>query len=1730
MGDEEGPPPAPASDGAPLRAPVVKRRRLELNGLKFDSPGAAFDFGVDLTAGRPSRRTASLSSGRSSPASTPSIRTPVASGLSSASAAASTSASASTSALPASASSSAVSAHEPLVPLVSSPRNPLPTSDFLDVTPKQRRRRSSPSKQRPSGGANGTPRASGSRSTGDASSSSGGGEPPSSAPRGGEWGSLQRRLDEVHNQHDMMVRELFHLTKFVTYVGYDPETAKQDRSHVFEHFRAENGLDLESKLATGPSSRATRRVVSRRMHDLALNGGQENAKGKQKAEDPIQSASGKASRDSSKTSSPRSLTAKPAKVAKQRRISVLPLQGKHRSQREASSDVELLRYYHERTQQQQRSLPTEPPDLAAMAYKQIPSPFSHDSLRDFFASFRYLDLDPARECLTPDEADLWEAQQTESYRRIDSARREGFLADEPASASARRPLPEPVGSKDGRSSLMSQIAKRQHRMRNEHRQRRVLARKVSRMVQAYWQSKEGTGERERKAEERHLRALAKWTVRQVNKQWKLAVNVVRAKKAKQAKMERERAGREQLSKILEQSTRYLGQREEDLKRGHFGAMDDEDDDASSSRDDSEGDEDGGETESDVYSVVDDGEDEDSGDEDSGDEAHEHVNGRASSARSSTFPSQTPEDTRHLASLLDINGDAHGQDFSRTPSHDDEPAFPLLDTSASSREGSTPPTSIGGGPTVRPQISSGANPRIVDLSRQSPSASDYSFCSGPVDASNADGTIVEASDAGDGDSSGDSVVDDDHDDSRSAEDATLERQMRQEDESEDGEDAGLMEDADLPIEELMKRYGYGQGAGDGGDGGGGGDVSDASDGEEGQLDSLGGSDDDDAKADVLSSHSARSPSAAVGEASLRPPFLLRGTLRPYQQTGFEWLASLYANKANGILADEMGLGKTIQTITLLAHLACDRGNWGPHLVIAPTSVMLNWEVEFKKFLPGFKILSYFGTQKERKEKRVGWNTEHSFNVCITSYQLVIADQHIFRRKPWVYMILDEAHHIKNFRSQRWQTLLGFNSERRLLLTGTPLQNNLMDLWSLMYFLMPNGLTDVAGAGAFANMKDFQEWFSNPLDRAVESGGGAAVDEETRAMVAKLHTILRPFLLRRLKSEVEKELPQKYEHVIRCRLSKRQRFLYNDFMSRAKTRESLASGSYMSIINCLMQLRKVCNHPDLFEVRPISTAFAMQRSVVADFEPQELLIRKRLLAREDEARVDLLTGPVSFGVTHREEGHSLLTTRMTRRLDASDKLPYAKSPMPPKPPLDLWTVEGYRKTLNARRYASDVEKWKHRVWVNRQRTRQHPTYGSTLLARLRCLASDPLRPDEGSLRTRLCHLDRCDAVRRLVTPLEEREAALADVIDRFACVPPKAMALDVPQHALGQSSPEMERLRHEYKLDASLHRAATKLQIAFPDASLLQYDCGKLQELERLMRRLKEGSHRILIFTQMTRVLDILEAFLNLHGYRYLRLDGATKVDRRQALTEKFNRDTRIDAFILSTRSGGLGINLTGADTVLFYDLDWNSAIEAQCMDRAHRIGQTRDVHIYRFVSEATIEENMLKKADQKRLLDSMVIQKGEFTMEHLKRGDWRDMLDDGGKTLAGVTVGAGDDLPAPPGGDEDAIAAVEDEEDRVAAKAAREEMVALDDTAMTDFAREDQSGGGEREGERGDDEHEHSRAGGGEDADADADAEEDAIEDADADEEVAEDEEGAVDDYMLRVVETDWEWFTSGFKV
>lgn len=754
----------------------------------------------------------------------------------------------------------------------------------------------------------------------------------------------------------------------------------------------------------------------------------------------------------------------------------------------------------------------------------------------------------------------------------------------------------------------------------------------------------------------------------------------------------------------------------------------------------------------------------------------------------------------------------------------------------------------------------------------------------------------------------------------------------------------------------------------------------------------------------------SPQPSVPKTEI--PFLLRGTLREYQHYGLDWLADLYANNTNGILADEMGLGKTIQTIALLAHLACHHEVWGPHLVIVPTSVMLNWEMEFKKWCPGFKILTYYGNQEERKRKRHGWTNDDVWNVCITSYQIVLQDQQVFKRRRWHYMILDEAHNIKNFKSQRWQTLLGFNTHSRLLLTGTPLQNNLTELWSLLFFLMP----PENGEGGFADLKEFHDWFHKPESQILESGR-EQMDDEARAIISKLHKVLRPYLLRRLKADVEKQMPAKYEHVEFCRLSKRQRELYDGFLSRTETRETLSGGNYLSIINCLMQLRKVCNHPDLFVDRPIMTSFRMQRSVPAEYETSEQLVRRKLLSVKPMSVVSL-----SFlnMIPTKYEGLSNANTDKIVQLSSHRILLDLRDAQKARAQsaytsLDPASVKSNLVYLESAARWGRFEELQHCVYLNALRRQQRPIYGKRLVELLTLDTDKRPHKQRPKVPQKIMNWFEEDSflLRNAIPTRLQRAASMEMTVTKFACVTPAVVTRDLDRFLLGEDGVR-DFEDWNLKLAAPVkyapympkesphdpwHESRMRLSIQFPDKRLLQYGCGKLQALDKLLRKLQAGGHRALIFTQMTKVLNILEQFLNIHGHKYLRLDGATKVEQRQILTDRFNHDPRILCFILSTRSGGLGINLTGADTVIFYDQDWNPAMDKQCQDRCHRIGQTRDVHIYRLVSEHTIEANILRKASQKQMLDDVVIQEGEFTTDYFKKLSVRDVVSSSGEVLA-----------------------------------------------------------------------------------------------------------------------------------
>lgn len=465
----------------------------------------------------------------------------------------------------------------------------------------------------------------------------------------------------------------------------------------------------------------------------------------------------------------------------------------------------------------------------------------------------------------------------------------------------------------------------------------------------------------------------------------------------------------------------------------------------------------------------------------------------------------------------------------------------------------------------------------------------------------------------------------------------------------------------------------------------------------------------------------------------PAFIKGGEMRDYQVMGLNWLVSLHENGISGILADEMGLGKTLQTIAFLGYLRHICGIKGPHLITVPKSTLDNWNREFTMWTPEVNVLILQGAKDERHQLINDRLIDEKFDVCITSYEMILREKAHLKKFAWEYIIIDEAHRIKNEESSLAQIIRLFNSRNRLLITGTPLQNNLHELWALLNFLLPD---------VFGDSEAFDQWFS-----------GQNEDQDT--VVQQLHRVLRPFLLRRVKSDVEKSLLPKKEINLYIGMSEMQVKWYKKILEKDIDAVNGAAGKKESktrLLNIVMQLRKCCNHPYLFE---------------------------------------------------------------------------GAEPGPP--------------------YTTD-------------------------------------------------------------------------------------------EH--------------------------------------LVYNAGKMIMLDKILTRMKMQGSRVLIFSQMSRVLDILEDYCVFREHKYCRIDGSTAHEDRIAAIDDYNKPgSEKFIFLLTTRAGGLGINLTTADIVILYDSDWNPQADLQAMDRAHRIGQTKQVVVFRFVTEHAVEEKVLERAAQKLRLDQLVIQQG-----------------------------------------------------------------------------------------------------------------------------------------------------------
>jgi len=749
--------------------------------------------------------------------------------------------------------------------------------------------------------------------------------------------------------------------------------------------------------------------------------------------------------------------------------------------------------------------------------------------------------------------------------------------------------------------------------------------------------------------------------------------------------------------------------------------------------------------------------------------------------------------------------------------------------------------------------------------------------------------------------------------------------------------------------------------------------------------------------------------SLGDVDVAQPNMLAAQLKEYQLKGLNWLVNLYEQGINGILADEMGLGKTVQSISVMAYLAEKHNIWGPFLVIAPSSTLHNWQQEITRFVPGIKCLPYWGNAKDRKVLRKFWDRKHitytqdsPFHVLITSYQLVVQDTQYFQKIRWQYMILDEAQAIKSSQSSRWKSLLGFHCRNRLLLTGTPIQNNMQELWALLHFIMPS---------LFDSHDEFSDWFSKDIESHAQSNTKLNEDQ-----LKRLHMILKPFMLRRIKKHVQKELGDKVEEDVYCDLTYRQRAYYGNLRNRISIMDLIEKATVgdeqdtASLMNLVMQFRKVCNHPDLFEraetTSPVSLAhyaecvsFMREGPFVhLDYSTRNLIEYDlpRLLC-SPEARLDV-AGPgnekAGFRNWYLAEMLNIWTPEHVQRSCAhNEAFSWLRFTNTSAAEVCTASHKGlFERAVSLSQSVSRLARLKA-VYDGEKEPSYTPTHAlfNVVERNDRRLLADI--SSEGHMQN-LLNISRNTFDDQGLGTIEPcaRPGASAPPIE-IACSSQDArmekentffnVAL---RKALYSFSEKDEVALLETKIDPAFYPVKSLLppplsqrarynNIKVPSMRRFVTDSGKLAKLDHLLRELKEGGHRVLLYFQMTRMIDLMEEYLTYRNYKYLRLDGSTKLEDRRDTVHDFQTRPDIFIFLLSTRAGGLGINLTAADTVIFYDSDWNPTIDSQAMDRAHRLGQTKQVTVYRMITRGTIEERIRKRALQKEEVQRVVISGG-----------------------------------------------------------------------------------------------------------------------------------------------------------
>ncbi|KAJ5578280.1 SNF2-related protein [Penicillium hispanicum] len=595
--------------------------------------------------------------------------------------------------------------------------------------------------------------------------------------------------------------------------------------------------------------------------------------------------------------------------------------------------------------------------------------------------------------------------------------------------------------------------------------------------------------------------------------------------------------------------------------------------------------------------------------------------------------------------------------------------------------------------------------------------------------------------------------------------------------------------------------------------------------------------------------------ALGEQELvatqQPGLVTGGKMRTYQLEGLEWLKSLWMNGLCGILADEMGLGKTVQAISMIAFMK-ENNISGPFLIAGPLSTTSNWVNEFKRWTPGINTVLYHGNKNQRaaiRNQRMKLRDQEKmdFPVVCTSYEICMNDRKFLAGYKWRYIIVDEGHRLKNMNCRLIKELLTYNSANRLLITGTPLQNNIKELWSLLHFLLPD---------VFNDLDNFESWFD--FSSVLDNGDQAEkVERRKRNLVTTMHSILKPFLLRRVKTDVENSLPKKREYILYAPLTSEQKELYREILN-GTGRQYLESQ-------------------------------ALQRLVAKSGILQSQSLKRRRESLEADS-------PNKSARSSRSDTPASMTSSGRRR-----------------------RIRSYKEPTD-----SEIEAQLRRIDQGED------------------LEEDISQPSESELE---------DAEMARNIKLAKKE------------IGQKKLQNPILQARLACNSPH--NFYWPWQIDAD------------PDETLVSAS-GKMQLLDRLVSCLLQKGHKILIFSQFKVQLDIIHDYASLlRSWNCCRIDGAIAQEDRQAQIEAFNHNPDYKIFLLSTRAGGQGINLTAADTVILFDSDWNPQQDLQAQDRAHRIGQTKPVIVYRLTTKGTVEQTLLEKADSKRRLERLVIQKGKF---------------------------------------------------------------------------------------------------------------------------------------------------------